>query len=48
MEACYKFSFSSLKIVKSSYLVFVKKRKIKFVVNLRRKWKIREGAENGK
>ena len=39
---------SSLKTVKSTSFILVKKRKIKSMVELRRKWKIREGGENGK
>ena len=37
MEACCKFSFKLLEMVKSSSLGFVKKKKIKSIVKLSRK-----------
>jgi len=42
MEACCKFSFKLLEMIKSSSLVLVKKMKKNSIVKLRRKWYIEQ------
>ena len=48
MEACYKSLLSSLEMIKSSSFVLIKKKKIKSMVNLRRRWQIGGDGDFGK